>query len=53
MEMVEIILEMIMIMMVLVVKYDLDISSMAFIYCKKCGELNYLTLIAGKSPPIK
>ncbi|MFY9566426.1 MAG: hypothetical protein WAQ29_08755 [Nitrososphaeraceae archaeon] len=25
------------------IKYNLDISSMAFIYCKKCGEYRYLT----------
>jgi hypothetical protein len=25
------------------IKYNLNISSMAFIYCKKCGEYRYLT----------
>jgi hypothetical protein len=25
------------------VKYNLNIPSMAFIYCKKCGEYRYLT----------
>jgi phage FluMu protein Com len=25
------------------IKYNLNIHSMAFIYCKKCGEYRYLT----------